>query len=179
MNYLFKSNRLGFRNWNTSDIDEMAALNSDEKVMEFFPSTQDRAKTRGFIERMQALYERVGFCYFAVDILEGNEFIGFIGICEQNYEAEFTPCVDIGWRLKRGAWGKGYATEGAKRCLDYAFTTLNMDKIYSIASVINTPSINVMKKAGMTKVNTFNHPVLLNDERLKECVLYLKHNAKN
>ncbi len=170
--YLFKSDRLGFRNWCESDIAVMAEINADPKVMEFFPATQTLEQTQQFIERMKNKYEETGYCYFAVDILENREFIGFIGLSNQEFESNFTPCVDIGWRLKQGVWGNGYATEGAKTCLDFAFSELKLNVIKSHAPILNLKSEQVMKKLGMNKVQTFNHPLLAGDERLQECVLY-------
>lgn len=170
--YLFRSARLGFRNWEGEDIEIMAELNADAKVMEFFPSTQSREQTAAFVERMQKEYTEKGFCYFAVDTLDNHELIGFIGIHEQTFEADSTPCIDIGWRLKRSAWHKGYATEGAKRVLEFAFKDLQLEKIYSLTPVINLPSENVMKKIGMTRLHTFDFPLFKKDERLRSCVLY-------
>ncbi|MCD8438419.1 GNAT family N-acetyltransferase, partial [Tenacibaculum dicentrarchi] len=108
-NYIFKSERLGFRNWTEKDKPKMTEINSDSKVMEFFPSIPNKEQTEEFVNRMKKQYTENGFCYFAVDKLENNEFIGFIGISEQNFESDFTPCVDIGWRLAQKEWGKGYA----------------------------------------------------------------------
>ena len=96
---------------------------------------------------MEQQYSEKGYCYFAIDELEDDTFIGFIGLSEQNYDADFTPCIDIGWRLAKTAWNRGYATEGAKRCLDYGLEKLKINKIYSIAPAINTKSVQVMKKA--------------------------------
>ncbi len=172
-NYLFKSDRLGFRNWLASDIEKLAAINADKEVMEFFPSTRTLPETKTFIERMQRQYGDKGYCYFAVDNLEYDTFIGFIGLSEQNFAADFTPCIDIGWRLAKTAWNKGYATEGAKRCLEYGFEALHLDRIYSIAPVANLKSQQVMKKIGMRKVKTFEHPQLLDNARLRKCVLYV------
>ncbi len=101
--YLFSSERLGFRNWKTEDAAIMAEINADKEVMEFFPAIQTKDQTLLFIERMQKEFSEKGFCYFAVDHLKTNELIGFIGIHEQTFEADFTPCIDIGWRLKRSA----------------------------------------------------------------------------
>jgi RimJ/RimL family protein N-acetyltransferase len=171
-NYLFKSSRLGFRNWLESDIDKLAAINADKEVMEFFPSVRTRQETKNFISRMQQQFSEKGYCYFAIDLLEDDTFIGFIGLSEQNYEADFTPCIDIGWRLTKTAWNKGYATEGAKRCLEFGLEKLGIDKIYSIAPVINTKSEKVMKKIGMRKVKFFEHPQLVDNARLRRCVLY-------
>jgi len=174
--YLFTSERLGFRNWIIEDLDKLTEINNDEKVMEFFPFKPSRENTKEFIHRMQQQYHEKGFCYFAVDILETNEFIGFIGLSEQTYLDELGSFVDIGWRLNTQFWNKGYATEGANACLDFGFNTLNLDTIYSIAPVINIKSEAVMKKIGMQKAKTFNHPKLLNNKRLVNCILYIKHN---
>ena len=118
--YLFTSNRLGFREWAVDDIDAMATINADPAVMEFFPSVKTYQQTKEFIERMQEHMRLRGFCYFAVDTLDDNRLIGFIGMAEQTFESNFTPFIDIGWRLARETWGKGYATEGANRCIEYA-----------------------------------------------------------
>lgn len=179
MNYFFKSERLGFRNWQESDIPKMAKLNANPNVMEFFPSTQNETQTANFVHRMQQHCDEKGFCYFAVDILETGDFIGFIGMMSQDYEAPFTPCVDIGWRLVEQFWNNGYATEGANACLDFAFNTLKINTIISVASEINVNSTNVMRKIGMIKIGNFEHPKLLGNERLKNCVWYEIKNTKN
>ncbi len=140
--------------------------------MEFFPNLQTELETNAFIERMQRQFESKGFCYFAVDSLEHSEFIGFIGLSEQNFESGFTPCIDIGWRLDQKYWNLGYATEGAKTCLHFGFNNLKMEKICSIAPVVNTRSTKVMEKIGMTKVKEFNHPKLSGNEYLENCALY-------
>jgi RimJ/RimL family protein N-acetyltransferase len=140
--------------------------------MEFFPALQTLAETEQFIKRMQQQCADKGYCYFAVDKLDDGAFIGFIGLSEKTFEADFTPCVDIGWRLARETWNNGYAYEGAKRCLDYGLLELGLKKIVAIAPVVNVRSEYIMKKIGMAKVGDFLHPLLLNDERLKHCVLY-------
>ncbi len=100
MNYLFTSERLGFRAWQAADIDAMQEINSDARVMEFFPALQTKEQTAAFIDRMNLQLAEKGFCYFAVEVLATKAFIGFTGLSEQHYPADFTPCVDIGWRLK-------------------------------------------------------------------------------
>lgn len=170
--YIIKTPRLGLRNWHYSDLATMADLNADPEVMEYFPKTQTIDQTSSFINRMQQHYEDHGFCYFAVDLLGNQEFIGFIGLLHQNYDAPFTPCIDIGWRLKRSSWGYGYATEGAAACLEFGFEKLGLKTIHSVASVSNTPSEKVMQKIGMKKLLKFDHPKLLDYLELKECVVY-------
>ena len=166
--HLFKSERLGFRNWESSDIEPMSEINSDEKVMEFFSRTQTKEQTIEFIDRMQKQFAEKEYCYFAVDKLEDNVLIGFIGINLQTFESDFTPCIDIGWRLKSSEWNKGYATEGAKRCLEYASKDLGIKKVYSITPVVNLKSEKIMLNIGMKKVKYFIFPALKDDERLYE-----------
>src|SRR3546814_9999473 len=121
MTYLFTSERLGFRRWQEADVEPMRAINADPAVMEYFPSLQDQAETLAFIKRMQLQFDEKGFCYYAVDSLVDGAFIGFIGLSEKTFIADFTPCVDIGWRLAKNAWNQGFATEGAQKCLEHAF----------------------------------------------------------
>ena len=171
--YLFKSERLGFRNWYDSDIDIMAEINADADVMQYFSTAQSKEQTIDFIGRMKIQFNTLGFCYFAVDKLENNQFIGFIGINEQTFESDFTPCIDIGWRLKKSEWNKGFATEGASKCIEYAFDNLLIKNIYSITPKVNLKSEHIMQKIGMKKVKHFIFPPLEGDKRLEECVLYL------
>ena len=171
-NYVFTSERLGFRNWLESDKIKLGLINSDPDVMEHFPTIPTQLQTDEFIERMQLQYDEKGFCYFAVDRLDNNQFIGFIGISEQTFESDFTPCVDIGWRLDKKEWGKGFATEGAKKCLEFAFNEIGLKRVLSICPKVNEKSEKVMQKIEMHKIKEFNHPLLNNFEKLKKCVLY-------
>ena len=171
-NYIFKSERLGFRNWVEADITPMIKISGDLEVMKNFPATATPEQTIAFIHRMQEMFTEKGYCYFAVDSLENNSFIGFIGLCYQDYDVEFAPCIDIGWRLEKEYWGKGFTTEGARRCLEYAFNVLDLDNIKSTAPLVNLNSINIMEKIGMTKLLEFQHPKLLNNDRLVNCACY-------
>ncbi len=119
--YIFTSDRLGFRDWKQSDVDVFAAINGDTEVMQYFESIMTTAQTQDFVNRMQTEFARCRHCYFAVEILETKELIGCIGLGNKDFEADFTPCVDVGWRIGKQFWGKGYGTEGAKRCLEYGF----------------------------------------------------------
>ncbi|MFA6060008.1 MAG: GNAT family N-acetyltransferase [Taibaiella sp.] len=170
--YLFTSTRLGFRNWTVEDVEPMATINKDPAVMEHFPATQSWEETEKFISRMQDQLTSNGFCYYAVDRLDTHQLIGFTGLSKKDFESDFTPCVDIGWRFGTQAWNKGFATEAAKRCLQHGFQQLDMERIVSIAPQVNAKSIAVMEKAGMKFERTFEHPLLANDGRLRDCVLY-------
>lgn len=171
--YLFTSSRLGFRKWLSSDLEQMSVINNNQEVMEFFPFLPSRKQTEEFIRRMQNQFLNNGFCYFPVELLSTGEFIGFIGLSEQKYESDFTPCIDIGWRIAKRFWGQGLATEGAKKCLDYARDQLDLKLVYATAPKVNTKSIAIMKKIGMRYAQDFLHPNLSEHPKLSKCVLYL------
>ncbi len=170
--YLFSSKRLGLRNWKKEDIIPFIEMCQDFDVMRFFPKTLSQTEAEQFIQRMQSHFNQFGFCYFAIEEIDTKEFIGFTGLLHQNYESPFTPCIDIGWRLKKSAWGKGFATEAAKATLDFAKNHINSNEIYSIAPKINSSSISVMKKIGMQYHSTFQHPALKHHPRLQTCEVY-------
>lgn len=150
----------------------MATINANAEVMRYFPSTQDKESTKGFIGRQHLHQEQHGYCYFAAELRETGEMIGFIGLNHQEYAAPFSPATDIGWRLHPDHWRKGLATEGAAACLDFAFNDLNLDEVVSVAIVQNLPSIGVMQKIGMTRAGEFDHPALENFPAIQRCVWY-------
>lgn len=170
--YLFTTSRLGFRTWSEKDLKPMARLNKDHEVMKHFPGLPSEKETEDFINRMISLFKEHRYCYFPIEHLKTNKFIGFIGLSLQEFNTDFCPCIDIGWRLKKDFWGKGLATEGALECLKYAQTQLGLEQIYSMAPKSNKGSIQVMKKIGMHFIKEFEHPKLENHTNLRSCVLY-------
>ncbi len=147
-------------------------MNKDKEVMEFFPSTLSDEQTDAFYKRIQDEIKDKGYGLYAAQTKEDGDFIGFIGFHEATFKSSFTPCVEIGWRLRRGAWGKGYATEGAKACLKYGFQTLGMTEVFSFTAKVNTRSQNVMKKIGLNKLTEFEHPAVDKGSTLLLHVLY-------
>ena len=99
--YIFKSERLGFRNWTLQDLPELAQMNADLEVMKHFPKPLKRDESAYLLTKLQEQYQSKGYTYFAVEILKTEEFIGFIGLANQSYKTKFTPAIDIGWRLKK------------------------------------------------------------------------------
>ncbi len=170
--YQFESERLGFRFWNTGDQLPFFKMNADSKVMEFFPKTLSREESDAFIEKIKAHFERYGYGLWAVELKSTREFMGFIGFHTATFEAEFTPCVEIGWRLDQRFWNKGYATEGAKKCLEVGFEQLKLDNVYSFTAKLNRPSIKVMEKIGLKYQGSFFHPNIDIDHPLRCHVLY-------
>lgn len=171
-NYIIKTERLGLRNWQTKDIAPAKLMNANEAVMEFFPSIWSQKQTEYFIQKMRKHFRKHAFCYFAVDELKTGKFIGFIGLMNQTYTTPFAPFIDIGWRLLPEAWGNGFATEGAKACLDFASVELKLNEVYAIAPALNKKSQRVMEKLGMKFQSTFTHPKIDKNDPLRECVAY-------
>lgn len=170
--YLFKTQRLGIRNWEDEDISDFIEMGKNEMVMRYFPYLLTEKQSLDLIQRMKNSFDKKGYGYLPADILATGEFIGMIGILDQNYQGYLSNFVDIGWRLKPSAWGKGYATEGAKGWLKYAFEEIGLNEIYSVAPLLNATSENVMKKIGLEKIDEFNHPKISIDSPLCKCCLY-------
>ncbi|XKH49899.1 GNAT family N-acetyltransferase [Chryseomicrobium palamuruense] len=164
--------RLKLRDWKDTDLEPFRQLNADEEVMRFFPRTLSKEESDAFCQAIIAEIKECGFGLYAVEVKAKNEFIGFIGFHRATFESDFTPCIEIGWRLKKEAWGKGYATEGAKACLEYGFEELGFDEIYSFTAEINEPSKHVMRKIGLEFVKVFDHPKVDPESMLRKHVLY-------
>jgi RimJ/RimL family protein N-acetyltransferase len=169
--YLFTTPRLGFRTWQGFDLDDFTAINTDPEVMRFFQKPLSREETQAMMNRMQRMYEEKGYCYFAVDLLETKELIGTIGLGWKTFESDFTPCVDIGWRIGKKWWNQGFATEGASACLSFAQQN-QIKEVVSMASIGNTPSIQVMKKIKMNFWKEFDHTELKDFPAIQRCSLY-------
>lgn len=107
-----------------------------------------------------------------VEISDTVGFAGFVGLAVPSFEAHFTPCVEVGWRLAVEHWGHGYATEAAKAVLAFGFEQVGLHEIVSFTVPENHPSRRVMERIGMTHdpADDFNHPAV--PDRLRRHVLY-------
>lgn len=176
-----ETNRLKLRRWRDSDLESFAELNADPRVMEYFPNTLSTRESDALAERIVNHFAEHEFGLWAVEVKNDADFVGFIGLSIPSFEAHFTPCVEIGWRLAANYWGHGYATEGARAALELAFQTMKLDEVVSMTSVQNQRSRRVMERIGMThsRNDYFDHPNLPSDHALSRHVLYrIAHNAK-
>lgn len=155
-----ETERLYLREWIEKDVPALVAMNKDPQVMHYFPSTLTEAETLAMLERIKAGFKNHGFSWFACILKETDECIGFVGLSIPGFQAPFTPCVEIAWRLQASHHGKGYATEAAHAVLKYGFEDLGLQEIVSFAPQANTPSRRVMEKIGMTRnpAEDFVHP---------------------
>tara|TARA_B100001121_G_C18613613_1_gene585681 strand:+ start:266 stop:832 length:567 start_codon:yes stop_codon:yes gene_type:complete len=171
--HILNSSRLTLRQWQDSDFEPFSRLNADKLVMEYYPKLLSVDDSNLTAKRFQTLIAKNGWGFWAVETNDNQEFIGFIGLHKPDLAYDFAPCTEIGWRLKKEAWGNGYATEGAITAINFAFQILNIDEILSFTSIHNQRSEMVMKRIGMTNTNqNFRHPNLHNNDRLSEHVLY-------
>lgn len=176
---MLETERLYLRQWQESDLPEFAKMNADERVMEFFPTILTVENSDKFARENQHSLDNSGIGLFAVEVKNGEPFIGFIGLAIPKFTAHFTPCVEIGWRLAFPHWGKGYATEGANAILKYAFNIIGLQEIVSFTSTVNRRSQAVMRKIGMVNnpSDNFLHPSSLipDGNILKKHVLYRRN----
>jgi RimJ/RimL family protein N-acetyltransferase len=166
---MIETPRLILRPWRDSDREPFARMNADPRVMEFFPETLTLQESDAALVRIAAHQDRHGFGLQAAELRETGEFIGFIGLSVPTFEAHFTPCIEIGWRIAYDYWGRGLATEGARAVLATA-----PGEIVSFTTVGNIRSRRVMEKLGMTRhpADDFDHPRIPEGHPLRRHVLY-------
>jgi RimJ/RimL family protein N-acetyltransferase len=173
--------RLLMRRWREADLAPFAALNADPEVMRHFPARMDRGASDDLARRADAALGRRGWGLWAVEVRaddvepeDAGAFIGFVGLNAPPFDAHFTPAVEVGWRLARGFWGRGYATEAATAAMGRGFGELHLDEIVSFTTVANDRSRRVMERLGMHRdpADDFDHPSLAADDPIRPHVLY-------
>jgi RimJ/RimL family protein N-acetyltransferase len=169
----FDTPRLDFRARQDRHRAPFVAMNADPEVMRYFPALVSAELTNAGVDVWCQQFAEKGWSNWAVELQDTGEFIGFIGLSVPRRQLPFSPCVEIGWRLKRSAWGQGYATEGAKACLRVGFDQLGLDEIVSFTTLTNLPSVAVMKRIGMSDVQAdFEHPAVPEGSPLRPHCLY-------
>jgi RimJ/RimL family protein N-acetyltransferase len=169
-----RTDRLVLRDWTDDDLEPFAELNADPEVMRYFRAPMNREQSDAFAGRIRASMQENGYGLWAVEVVGGAPFIGFVGLALQTFEAHFTPAVEVGWRLARSAWGHGYAPEAARAALEVGFDRVGLDEIVSITTETNLNSRRVMEKIGMHRdpADDFEYPALDEGHPLRPHVLY-------
>ena len=169
----FEIQRLIARQWRDADFAPFALLNADPQVMEYFPACLSRAESDAQAERIQALMSEQGWGFWALEEKSSQQFIGFTGLNIPAPDLPCSPCTEIGWRLAREFWGKGYASEAARGALAVGFEQLQLPEIVSFTSIHNQKSQAVMQRLGMVRdALHFQHPKVAVGHRLREHCLY-------
>lgn len=171
-----RTERLHLRRWREDDLEAFLRLNQDPRVLEFLPGPWDRERCLTWMERANEAADRLRYAPWAAEVTSGPDagaMIGFVGLIVPTFEAHFTPCVEIGWRLDMGYWGRGYATEAARAALARGFER-GLDEIVAITVAENLRSIAVMERLGMERDHDgdFDHPLIEPGHRLRRCVLH-------
>lgn len=166
--------RLLLRPWREEDKAPFAAMNGDPCVMRYFPSVLTRDESDAMVDTARARAAADGICFQPVIEKAGGSFIGFVGLNRPRHPLPFLPCIEIGWRLARSAWGQGYASEAAQAWLRFGFETQGLDEIVSFTAVLNAPSRRVMERIGMRRDTAadFAHPAIDGASPLSPHVLY-------
>jgi RimJ/RimL family protein N-acetyltransferase len=149
-------------------------MNADPRVTEYLPGPLSEEESDAFIARIEDHFEQHSFGLWAVEICNVASFAGYLGLLVPRFEAHFTPCVEIGWRLSAEHWGQGYATEGARAALAFGFEVLGLEEIVSFTVPGNRRSRRVMERIGMAHnpADDFDHPLLPEGHPLRRHVLY-------
>ncbi len=163
-----RTDRLLLRLWRDEDREPFAALNADPEVMRYFPAPLSRADSDVLVDRIEARLAEHGYGLWAMEDADG--FCGFTGLAWPEFSADFTPALEVGWRLARRAWGRGYAAEAGAAALAYGLQV--EESIVSMTAVSNTRSERVMQRIGMRRERVFDHPGVPDGHPLQPHVLY-------
>ncbi len=165
--------RLLLRQWRNEDLASFALLNSDPEVMAYLPKVLNKEESNNLAEKIIKLISEHGWGFWAIETTHDHSFIGFVGLHEPKYELPVKPCVEIGWRLARKYWGKGYATEAGNASLEFAFNKLELNEVYSFTSTTNKKSQAVMERLQLVNIfSNFDHPSIPITSQYREHVLY-------
>lgn len=146
---ILTTKRLLLRRWTDDDREDFAKINADPEVMRYRFKPLTREESDALVHRIEACFDEHGFGQWAVERVEDGRVIGFVGLEVADGEELFSPPVHIGWHLARGAWGYGYATEGASAALDYVFDAVGLPEVVSHTTSANRRSQAVMRRLGM------------------------------
>jgi RimJ/RimL family protein N-acetyltransferase len=156
---MIRTERLRLRRWREADRAPFAHLNADPAVMEHLQGTLSRERSDAFIERIEAAWDQRGWGLWAVEVPGVAPFVGFVGLTSADF-LNGAPMVEVGWRLAREQWGRGYATEAAREALRVGFAEVGLREIVSFTVAHNGRSRRVMERIGLVRdpSGDFDHP---------------------
>jgi RimJ/RimL family protein N-acetyltransferase len=160
MHVFLETDRLVLRRFTESDVDNLVELDSDPDVMRFInggrPTSREEIE-KETLPRFLDYYTRFpGYGFWAVIEKASGEFIGWFHF--RPPEGARLEEAELGYRLRKSSWGKGYGTEGSRALISKGFTEFGVQRVVASAMAVNTASWRVMEKAGLTLVRTFHQP---------------------
>ena len=160
MKYILETERLYLREIDSQDVDDLFEMDSDPEVHKYIDNKPVKSKEQivEIIKMLQAQYKKNGIARWAVVDKQSGECIGWAGL---KYFSEplnnHSDFYELGYRLKKKHWGKGYVTEAATSIVKYGLENLGLDSIYATAHTENDGSINVLKKLGFKFTEVFDY----------------------
>ena len=148
---ILETERLVLRKLEQSDFREACKLLQDPEVMYAYEGAFSDQEVQVWLDKMFRRYENDGFALWAVVEKGSGELIGQCGITYQEYNGGWVP--EVGYLFRKEFWHKGFATEAAIACKEYAFQVLDFDDVYSIIRDSNVASQNVARRNGMSEVD--------------------------
>jgi RimJ/RimL family protein N-acetyltransferase len=148
-----ETQRLMLRRWRDADREPMATIHADAEVMYWHGrGSMTREESDAAIGRYEEHFETHGFGFWAIERKSDGALLGMTGLQHTDEpDRPDVPCVEIGWRLARSMWGRGYATEAARAALVDGFERANLEEVLAWTAVTNARSQAVMRKAGMVR----------------------------
>ncbi len=141
--------------------------------MEYFPAPLTQAESDGVADEIESFISENGWGFWAAELKQSGDFIGFIGLFIPSPAIPYSPCVEVGWRLAHRLWRNGYATEGGREALRVGFEELGLVEIISFTAVLNRRSRRVMERLSMIEEpETFEHPSVPVGNPLREHCAY-------
>ena len=180
-----ETERLVLREWRETDKALYAEVIGDPIVRRFFPSIGTPADAASGIDRAIHRLADLGFSFLALERKLDGRFLGMLGMAPFSDVVRFAipgaPKVEIGWQLGKEFWGNGYAPEGARAMLDFAWSNLALPEVVAITYEGNLPSQRVMEKIGMQRDphGDFLHPDIPDGHLLRPHVLYRISNPRS
>lgn len=174
---MIETERLILRAFIESDREPWAAMNADPEVMRHFPATLSREEADAAIERVNRSIAEHGVGFWALERKADGAFLGFAGLNLIGHaHLPIFGQWEVGWRLRRAAWGQGYASEAGAAALAHGFGVQKLERILAYTAVTNTPSEAVMQRLGMRRAAEmdFEHPLVPDGSPLKRHIVYLK-----
>ena len=169
-----RTRRTLLRGWVDDDLEPWAEMNADPQVRQWFVAVHEREQALAEARVMRSHLQRRGWGMWALEIPGQWTFAGFVGLHVPGFDAPFMPAVEIGWRLRRSAWGQGLATEAAAAAAAFAFDHRGLRELVAYTAPGNAASRRVMHRLGMVHDASadFDHPRIPAEHALRRQALY-------
>ncbi|PTS86242.1 GNAT family N-acetyltransferase [Sphingomonas sp. HMWF008] len=169
---MIETERLILRGWREADIAPFHAMGQDAEVMRYIGPPMSLEDARAGYDRIVARQAEHGHCFWAIERKSDGAFLDFCGL-QRGYDF-LDGEIEIGWRLRRDAWGQGYAREAAEASLAWGWGNLDTPRITAITVPANRASWGLMERLGMTRDPDadFDHPAVPDGSPLKRHILY-------